>query len=81
MGVCMYYMGACQNYGPLLGPLNTSCHIIFRTQKRTTILTTTHIDTWTLRIGQSALDRVEQLPTRDDAADCTSSDVSTGTLS
>ena len=25
------YMGGCQNYGPLLGPLNTRCGIILRT--------------------------------------------------
>ena len=36
-------MGGCQNYGPLLGPLNTRCRIILRTQKGTIILTTTHI--------------------------------------
>ena len=37
-------MGGCQNYGPLLGPMNTRCRIILRTQKGTRILTTTHID-------------------------------------
>ena len=37
------YMGGCQNNGPLLGPLNTRCRIILRTQKGTIILTTTHI--------------------------------------
>ena len=26
-------MGGCQNYGPPLGPLNTRCHIILRSQK------------------------------------------------
>ena len=36
-------MGGCQNYGPLLGPLNTKCRIIKRTQKGTIVLTTTHI--------------------------------------
>ena len=36
-------MGGCQNYGPLLGSLNTKCRIILKTQKRTIILTTTHI--------------------------------------
>ena len=34
----MPYIGGCQNYGPLLGPL-----VILMTQKKTTILTTTHI--------------------------------------
>ena len=36
-------MGGCQNYGPILSPLNTRCRIILRTQKGTIILTTTHI--------------------------------------
>ena len=36
-------MGGGQNYGPLLGPLNTRCRIIFRNQKGTIILTTTHM--------------------------------------
>ena len=36
-------MGGCQNYGPLLGPLNTRCRILLRTQKGTIILTTTHM--------------------------------------
>ena len=36
-------MGGYQNYGPLLGPPNTRCGIILRTQKGTIILTTTHI--------------------------------------
>ena len=27
-------MGACQNYGPPLGPLNTRCRVILRTPKR-----------------------------------------------
>ena len=36
-------MGGYQNSGPLLGPLNT-CRIMLRTQKKTIILTTTHID-------------------------------------
>ena len=34
-------MGGCQNYGPLLGPLNTRCRIILRTQQGTIILKTT----------------------------------------
>ena len=37
-------MGGYQNYGPFLGPLNTKCRIILRTQKGTIILTTTHIE-------------------------------------
>ena len=36
--------GGCQNYGPLLGPLNTRCRIILRTQKVTIPLTTTQYD-------------------------------------
>ena len=36
-------MGGCQNHGPLLGPLNTRCRIILRTQTGAIILTTTHI--------------------------------------
>ena len=39
----MLHMGGCQNYGPLWGPLNTKCRIVFRIQKGTIILTTTHI--------------------------------------
>ena len=38
-------MGSNQNYGPFLGPLDTKCRIIFRSQKGSIILTTTHIDT------------------------------------
>ena len=30
-------MGGCQNYGPLLGPLNTRCRVILRTQRGTRI--------------------------------------------
>ena len=37
------YMGGCQNHGPFLGTLNIRCRIIIGTQKRTIILTTTHI--------------------------------------
>ena len=37
------YIGGCQNYGPLLGPLNTRCRIILRTQTGTMILATTHM--------------------------------------
>ena len=40
----IYHMGGCQNYGPLLGPLNTRSHIMQRTQIGTIILTTTHIE-------------------------------------
>ena len=41
-------MGGSQNYGPLLNPLNTRCRIIiymyiYRTQKGTIVLITTHI--------------------------------------
>ena len=37
------YVGGCQNYDPLLGPLNTRCRIIIRRQKGTIILATTHV--------------------------------------
>ena len=37
-------MGGCQDYGPLLGPLNTRWRIILRTQKGTIVLTTAHMD-------------------------------------
>ena len=37
------HMDGCENYGPLLGPLNARCRIILRTQKGTIILTTTHM--------------------------------------
>ena len=30
----MLYVSGGQNYGPLLGPVNTSCRIILRTKKR-----------------------------------------------
>ena len=36
-------MGGCQNYGLLLGPLNTRGCTVLRTQNRTIILTTTHM--------------------------------------
>ena len=36
-------MGGCQNYGPFLGILNIRCRIIIGVQKRTIILTTTHV--------------------------------------
>ena len=36
-------MGSCQNSGPFLGILNHRCRTIIRTQKRTLILTTSHI--------------------------------------
>ena len=39
----IYHMGGFQNYGPLLGPLDTRCRIILRPQKGTIILTTTHM--------------------------------------
>ena len=35
--------GGCQNYGPLLGSLNTRSLIVLRTQKGTIVLTTTHM--------------------------------------
>ena len=48
--ICLYicthksiHMGGCQNYGPLLGPLNTRCRMILRTLKGTISLTTTHV--------------------------------------
>ena len=41
--MCRRHAGGCQNYGPLLGPLNTSCRIILRIQKGTIMLTTTHV--------------------------------------
>ena len=36
-------MGGFQNDGPFLGPLNTRCRIMIRTQKGTMVLTTAHI--------------------------------------
>ena len=51
---------------PLLGPLNTRCRIILRTQKETIILTTTHTmlqvlsSTWRLwedSTGRAAVDK------------------------
>ena len=36
-------MGGCQNYGSFLGALDIRCRIIIGIQKRTRILTTTHI--------------------------------------
>ena len=36
-------MGGYQNYGPFLGTLNSRCRIIIGTQKRTIILTSTHV--------------------------------------
>ena len=37
------HLGGCQNHGPLLGPLNTRCRVMLRTQKGAIILTTTHM--------------------------------------
>ena len=37
------HMGGYQHCDPLLGPLNTRCRIILRTQKGTIVLTTTHM--------------------------------------
>ena len=36
-------MGGRQNYDPFLGTLNIRCRIVIGTQKRTIILTTTHV--------------------------------------
>ena len=33
-------MGSCQNYGSLLGPLNTRCRLVIGTQRWTMVLTT-----------------------------------------
>ena len=38
-----FQMGGCQNYGPLLGPLNTRCRIILRSQTGTINLTSTQM--------------------------------------
>ena len=38
-----WYMGGCQNYDPLLCPLNTRCRSIIRSQEGTIVLITTHI--------------------------------------
>ena len=53
------FMGGCQNYGPLLRPLNTRCRIIPRTQKGTIILTTTLL--LTLSLGHM-LGQMESVP-------------------
>ena len=37
------YLGGCQNHGLFLGPLDTRCCIILRTEKGTIILATTHL--------------------------------------
>ena len=37
------YVGGSRNDDPVLGPLNSRCRIVSRTQKGTMILTTTHI--------------------------------------
>ena len=37
------HVGGCQNYGPLLNPLDTRCRMILRTPKGTRILTTTQV--------------------------------------
>ena len=50
------HVGGCQNYGSLLGSLDTRCRIILRTQKGTIILTTTHVHggrNWSLCTGSS----------------------------
>ena len=60
-------MGGYQNYGPFVGPLNTRCRIIPRTQKGTTILIATHMYICMymygelpglIRVPQSALGRL-----------------------
>ena len=43
LGNLTYYMGGCQNYGLFLGALNIRGRIIIGIQKRTIILTTTHM--------------------------------------
>ena len=50
-------MGGCQNYGLFLGPLNTRCRIILRTQKGTIILTTTLLSALSIleALGESSL--------------------------
>ena len=45
MPASQIHMGCRQNYGPLFGLRNTRCRIILRTQKRTIILSTTHMHT------------------------------------
>ena len=37
------YLGGCQNCDPFLGTLHIRCRIIIGIQKRTTVLTTTHL--------------------------------------
>ena len=41
-------MDGCQNYGPFLGTLNITCRIIVGIQKRTILLTTTHMGSQSL---------------------------------
>ena len=43
-------MCGCEHDSPLLGPLNTRCSIILRTQKGTIILTTVHVVFWALMV-------------------------------
>ena len=50
-----YYMGGCQNFGPLLGTLNNRCRVIIGTQKGILILTTTYIGLSTLRIFEQEI--------------------------
>ena len=56
------HMDGCQNYGPLLGPLNIRRCSILGTRKGTTILTTTHVykTTILLRIGNILVHKVMQ---------------------
>ena len=60
----LQYMGGCQNYGPLLGPLNTRCRSILRTQRGTIILTTPHIP-----LGGEYLDLLRALETPEAAVE------------
>ena len=61
----LMYMAGCQNYGPLLGPLNTRCRIILRTPKRNhnfdsqpyaeCIRTAGHVDLYTSKLKSHTL--------------------------
>ena len=62
------YMGGCQNYGPFLGPLNNRCRTIIGTQKRTIILTATHMSFTTNRPKGTTL-RLPQALGHDDNKD------------
>ena len=45
-------MGRSENSGRLLGPLNTRCRIILRSQKGTMILITTHVESHDVPRGE-----------------------------